>query len=143
MIRHPLRPALCTVLLSAGLSAHSGTPPTPQATHPDLPAMQTSGALQYACGGIDSDESAALRATMKRYPLSLLFARKDGDALANVAVLIQPASGSPMRFTASGPICLLQLPTGHYAIKATTQDGDSHTTMVHVTRTGHTLEFRY
>lgn len=141
MIRHPLRPALCTVLLSAGLSAHSGTPPSP--AHPDLPAMQTNGILQYACGGVGSDESIALRAAMKRYPLSLLFARKDGDYLANVAVLVQPAHGDAMRFTASGPICLLQLPKGHYAIKATTQEGDSHTQMVHVARTGHTVEFRY
>lgn len=132
-----LAAAVTWASLGAVGNAHSQTPSAA------LPAMQTTGALHYACGGIGSDESTAMRAAMKHYPLSLLFARQDGDYLANLAVLIQPQNGTPLRFMASGPVCLLQLPPGPYTVQATTQDGVRQSHSVHVNRNGQTLNFRY
>lgn len=147
---HFLRAAAIALLLGAGLATANGAPPTkastvaaPAAEAAALPAMQSTGALHYACGGIGSDESIAMRAAMKKHPLSLLFARKDGDYLANLSVVVQPDNGQALRFTAGGPICLLQLPTGSYTVTATTQDGMDQSQQIHVSHNGHTLDFRY
>ena len=130
--------ASCVALL--GTAALTGTA---HAADGQGPATHTAGALQYSCGGIGSDESTAMRSAMKDYPLSLLFARKDGEYLANLAVQIQGPKGEPMAFKASGPICLLKLPRGHYSVKATTQGGESQSQNVDVSHNGHTLDFRY
>ena len=86
--------------------------------------------------------SLALAITLQA-GISLLFARKDGEYLANLAVQIQGPKGEPMAFKATGPICLLKLPRGHYSVKATTQGGESQSQNVDVSHNGHTLDFRY
>lgn len=144
MHTRPLLHARCAAAFGTGaLSFALAFATTAQAADAPLPTLQTAGALQYACGGIGSDESTAMRSAMKDYPLSLLFARKDGEYLANLAVQIQGAQGEAMSFTAAGPVCLLKLPRGHYSVKATTQGGESQSKSVDVGRNGHTLDFRY
>jgi hypothetical protein len=134
-----LRPLASTALLmGACLLAN-----TSHAEEGAVPAFQTTGALRYSCGGIGLDESTTMRGEMTRYPLSLLFARKDGDYLADVAVHIQGASGAPMEFKANGPVCLLQLPAGRYTVRATSAEGVTHSQTVDVQRNGHMLDFRY
>lgn len=107
-----------------------------------IPEMQESGALRYSCGGIGEDESTAMRAAMKNYPLSLLFAEKSGAYLANVAVDVRGKQVSS-QFTADGPVCLIKLPAGSYKITATTKGGSSQTQSVQVGQTPHQLDFRY
>ena len=107
-----------------------------------LPLMQEKGAVQYSCGGIGKDESTAMRAAMKVYPLSLLFAAKDGDYLADVSVDIQSGQGST-QFTANGPVCLVKLPAGAYKVTATTKDGQSQSKSVQTGKSGHSLDFRF
>jgi hypothetical protein len=87
--------------------------------NPAMPAMKSEGAVRYVCGGIGSDESTAMRGAMKSHPLSLLFARKDGTYLADVAVTLQDAGGAPVAsLSASGPVCLIDLPAGRYTVEA-------------------------
>lgn len=128
--------ALAGLLLAASASQA-------QTDNSQIPALQTTGALHYTCGGISSDESKAMRAAMGGYPLALLFARQQGEYLANLAVDIAPSAGPAMRFTADGPICLLKLPAGKYTVKATTEDGQTQSQTVDVGGQGRTLDFRY
>lgn len=87
-----------------------------------MPAMEKQGSGQYACGGIGSDESTAMRAAMKDHPLSLLFARSSGAYLSDVAVTIKKAGGeTAMTLRASGPVCLIDLPAGAYVVEATAE----------------------
>ena len=89
------------------------------ATAQGMPPMQSQGAVKFVCGGIGSDESTAMRAGMKSHPLSLLFARADGAYLAEVGVTVTNAAGNQVLKTrANGPVCLIDLPAGKYAIEA-------------------------
>ena len=109
-----------------------------------IPALQTTGTLQYTCGGIGSDESTAMRSEMKNFPLSLLFAGKNGDYLADLQVHIQGSNlSNPVRFSATGPVCLLKLPSGSYTVKVTSKEGSTQSKDVQVSRNGHTLDFRF
>ena len=109
-----------------------------------IPALQSTGAVHYTCGGIGSDESTAMRSEMKNFPLSLLFAGKNGDYLADLHVEVQGSDAdSPVRFTATGPVCLLKLPSGNYTVKVTSKEGATQSKDVKVSRNGHKLDFRF
>ena len=113
------------------------------ATHAQVPPMNGEGALRWVCGGIGSDESMAMRAAMKSHPLSLLFARKDGAYLAEVAVTVQPdGGGAPMALRANGPVCLVDLPAGKYTVQATVE-GATQKQAVTVGTTPRTADFRF
>jgi hypothetical protein len=95
---------LCTCVLAAA-PAHAQS--------------SSQGAVQYTCGGIGLDESTAMRAAMKDHPLSLLFAQADGSYTAEADVTIKDANGvTTLAMRASGPVCLIDLPAGHYTIEA-------------------------
>ena len=128
-----------TACLALAACAWLGLPARAQG---QIPEMQESGALHYSCGGIGEDESTAMRAAMKNYPLSLLFAEKSGAYLANVTVDIRAKQASG-QFTAEGPICLIKLPAGSYKITATTKGGSSQTQSVQIGKTPRQLDFRY
>ena len=83
-----------------------------------------------------------MRAAMKDYPLSLLFSGQGGEYLADVRVDIR-GGAQDMRFTASGPVCLLRLPEGEYQVQATTRQGSTQNQKVRVGREPHTLGFRF
>ncbi|GAA4358075.1 hypothetical protein GCM10023165_52670 [Variovorax defluvii] len=138
------RPGLCAALACASIAA----PLTSQAqtVNPGagaLPAMKVQGNARFACGGIGSDESGAMRAAMKDHPLSLLFARATGEYLANVDVTIKAAGGdTALAMRASGPVCLVDLPAGRYTVEASTEGmTKSHT--VTVGRGSQTADFRF
>ena len=108
-----------------------------------LPAMKVQGNARFACGGIGSDESNAMRAAMKDHPLALLFARADGAYLANVDVTIKSAGGdTALAMRASGPVCLVDLPAGRYTVQAATE-GVVKTHTVTVGRGSQTADFRF
>ena len=103
-------------LVLAGLAAGAWSAHAQSAA---LPPMKGEGAARYVCGGIGSDESTAMRAAMKDHPLALLFARRDGAYLADVAVTIRDARGAPaLQLQADGPVCLIDLPRGRYTVQA-------------------------
>lgn len=108
-----------------------------------LPQAHTQGSLRYSCGGIGLDESTAMRAAMKEHPLSLLFAAAGGAYEADVRVTVKPeGAGEPHSFTASGPICLLNLPAGRYAVEAE-MAGKTQRQSVEVGKSPRTLDFRF
>ncbi|CAD6541908.1 hypothetical protein LMG27952_03842 [Paraburkholderia hiiakae] len=87
-----------------------------------LPAAQHKGDIAYLSGGIGSDQSAAFKSAMHRYPLSLEFARQSAggnEYLANVPVKIADMHGTPLLSTRTrGPFMLVSIPDGHYVITA-------------------------
>ena len=78
--------------------------------------------MQYV-SGIGLDESEALKAAAKDYPLALTFAAQVGgkaDYVADVTVAIHDGQGKPvLRATSEGPYMLVKLPAGDYKVSAT------------------------
>ena len=126
---------LCAALLSA------------TGAHAQHPALQKAGDLQYVCGGIGIDESTAMRAAMKDYPLSLLFATQSGDYLAKIQVVIEGEKGAQVgQFEAQGPVCLVRLDAGRYTVKASAEGGKTIGHSVEVVPAGtpgKTLDYRF
>ncbi len=116
--------------------------PAPSAA---LPETKTQGSLRYTCGGISVDESQAMRAAMKDHPLSLLFAAQGGAYLADVQVKLVPqgwGDAGALTFTASGPVCLLDLPAGSYEVEASAGGKEKRQTVM-VGKDAKTLDFRF
>lgn len=86
-----------------------------------LPQAKTEHGVTYVSGGIGQDESSALKAEAKSYPLSVVFAAgRQDEYLAEVPVTIKDRSGRTVLDTVSrGPIMLVRLPAGRYRIAAT------------------------
>jgi hypothetical protein len=125
---------------AAPLMAHAQTVDPGTGT---MPAMKVQGNARFACGGVGSDESNAMRAAMKDHPLALLFARATGEYLANVDVTIKSAGGdTALEMRASGPVCLIDLPAGRYTIEARSE-GMTKTHTVMVGRGSQTADFRF
>ena len=128
----------CTMAaaMALGSMAFAGILSTAQA---GLPPVQQQGSVQYVSGGIGLDESEAMKAAAKDYPLALTFAaQRDGkaDYVANVAVTISDAQGKAvLQATAEGPYMLVKLPAGSYKISAT-YDGQAQDREVTVQGTG-------
>lgn len=89
-----------------------------------------------------ADESAGMRAAMKDYPLSLLFARADGAYEASVDVRIPLEDGDAVQWQAGGPVCLLQLAAGRYLV-GVQGAGQSHRRVVRAGKVPHTLDFGF
>ncbi|ARP87009.1 carboxypeptidase-like regulatory domain-containing protein [Bordetella genomosp. 9] len=89
----------------------------------DLPPVQTQGNVQYVTGGVGLDESTAMKAAEKDYPLTLVFAQKQGDQnvyTADVPVTITDNKGATvLQATTNGPYMLVKLPPGQYTIRST------------------------
>jgi hypothetical protein len=108
-----------------------------------VPAEVPAAAAQYRCGGIGTDESVAMRAAMKDYPLSLLFARASGAYLADVAVTVKDSSGATaLAMQANGPVCLVDLPPGRYSVEAAL-GGVTKTQVVTLGGGSKTADFRF
>lgn len=52
-------------------------------------------------------------------------------------------AGAAQRFTASGPVCLVQLPASHYTVLATTDKGRSLSCSVDVGKGAKSLDFSF
>ncbi|MFD1554348.1 carboxypeptidase regulatory-like domain-containing protein [Paraburkholderia silviterrae] len=126
----------------AATSGSSGTTAA-QAAAGVLPPAQHAGSISYLSGGIGSDQSAAFKAAMTRYPLSLEFARESASGneyLANVPVKISDAHGQPLLSTrTNGPFMLVTLPNGHYVVTAS-HDGKTVQRAVDIGKTSHAHE---
>lgn len=85
-----------------------------------LPQAKTENGITYLAGGIGRDESAAMKAEAKDYPLSMVFSGGKHNAyLADIKVTIKDHAGKAMLDTvADGPIMLVKLPAGKYAVAA-------------------------
>jgi hypothetical protein len=87
-----------------------------------LPSLQEhhDHGIAWVSGGIGSDESHALKAQAAHYPLSLVFsAGKNDEYLADIHVLVKDKAGRKLLDTvSSGPLMLVRLPAGDYAVSA-------------------------
>ena len=104
------------ILLLGTLSAGAGAQPL---------TMQEQAGVRWLCGGIGVSEREAFAKLESQANLKLVFAAgKEGAYLADVGVVVSDPSGKkvPLRFTASGPICLIAAPAGHYRVEATYHD---------------------
>lgn len=111
---------LAASLLAAGLM--HGTAAWAQ-TDSALPAVKTSGNVEYLSGGIGLDESTAIKSVAGQWPLSLVFSVKSGaraEYASNVALVVRDAKGAVVLETSgSGPYLLAKLEPGTYELHAT------------------------
>jgi hypothetical protein len=85
-----------------------------------LPQPKTDYGITYLSGGIGSDESSAMKAEAKNYPLSVvLSAGREGAYVADVPITIKDAAGEKVLNVTGGPIVLVKLLPGRYTISAT------------------------
>ncbi|HEV3239217.1 MAG TPA: carboxypeptidase regulatory-like domain-containing protein [Casimicrobiaceae bacterium] len=114
-IAHRLFPA---ALAFAGLAGASVA--QEQAGFP--PPERVQGSVSYVSGGIGSDEAATLREAAAAYPLTLEFTAPSGglrgEYVSDAKVEIRDRQGRPvLSTTAEGPLVLVRLPSGTYAVE--------------------------
>jgi hypothetical protein len=130
-------------LISAAAILAAGTCQIAMAATPALPPLQHSGNIGYLSGGIGSDQSAAIKSVMGKYPLTLEFAGKTtsgNEYLADVPVQIADAHGTTLLKTDShGPFMLVTLPDGRYTVTAR-HDGKTQRRTVNIASTAHAHE---
>jgi hypothetical protein len=106
----------------------------------NLPPLHQEGAVTYLSGGVGSDQSAAIKDVMHKYPLVLEFAGKSNhgnEYLADIPVHITDMKGATLlKATSHGPFMLASLPAGRYKISAS-HDGKTQQRVVDVTSSGH------
>ncbi len=101
--------AFGSALLVAALQAGAAT----------LPVARTQNGVAYVTGGIGEDEAAAMRAEARHYPVSMFFtAGRDNAFLADVKVAVKNKAGKELLSTQAGPILLVNVPSGTYAVTA-------------------------
>lgn len=91
---------------------------------PSTPALQTQqqGDITFVSGGASSDDRDALKQIENQYNLRLMFAARNGDYLANIAVTLSDARGNAVLDTiAEGPIFYAHVPPGRYRLTVSNQ----------------------
>jgi hypothetical protein len=91
---------------------------------PSPPALQTQqqGNITFVGGGAGDDDRNALKQVENQYNLRLLFAARNGDYLADVAVTLSDARGNAVLDTiADGPIFYAHVPPGRYRLTVSNQ----------------------
>jgi hypothetical protein len=80
------------------------------------------GNISYVSGGIGEDSRERLKAFASAFNLKLLLAKKSGEYLGDVEVVINDAKGRELiKAVAEGPIFMANLPPGSYEVAATTE----------------------
>jgi len=109
--------------LRAGALVLAGCGGLTVASADELPAMQRQGGIEYLSGGIGLEESTAIEAESRKWPLTLLFsARRWQRAVytADAKVSLRDGQGRLLlQVQADGPFLLLRLPPGTYTADAT------------------------
>lgn len=114
LIHSPIAVAALGMLLVAGSPAQAASA---------LPAVHTSGHVEYMSGGIGQREEAAIERASKRWPLTVEFAEKHkprAEFVADVKTTVRDAKGhAVLQVNADGPFLLAKLAPGSYVIDAT------------------------
>ncbi|MCA8024824.1 carboxypeptidase regulatory-like domain-containing protein [Burkholderia cepacia] len=118
-MKYSSRTALGVVAVTIAVFAHDAF----SAEQASLPQPERAGNVTYLSGGIGSDQSAAIKQQMGKYPLVLEFAghtSSGNDYLADVPVKIVDARGKTVLSTrTTGPFLLVSMPDGRYTVSAT------------------------
>jgi hypothetical protein len=83
------------------------------------------GDVRWVCAGVGEDERENLAKLEPGSSLKLVFAAgSQGHYLAAVDVILSDREGKrpALKFTAQGPICLVQAPAGRYRLEASFRD---------------------
>ncbi len=102
-------------------------PPMPNQARqqtPSTPALQTQqqGNITFVSGGASGDDRDALKQIESQYNLRLMFAARNGDYLANIAVTLSDARGNAVLDTiAEGPLFYAHVPPGRYRLTVSSQ----------------------
>lgn len=95
----------------------------PLANASDLPTVQQQGGIEYLSGGIGLEESTAIDAESRKWPLTLLFSAKRWQRsvyTADAKVSLRDGhSKLLLQMQADGPFLLLRLVPGTYVVEAT------------------------
>lgn len=92
-------------------------PPEPAALQP-----QQQGNITFVSGGAGDEDRDALKQVESQYNLRLLFAARNGDYLADIAVTLSDARGNAVLDTiADGPIFYARVPPGRYRLTVSNQ----------------------
>jgi hypothetical protein len=92
------------------------------AESPDTETVVMVGNVSYVSGGVGEESRERLKAFASAFNLKLLLARKSGEYLGDVGVVITDATGAKiLTATAEGPIFMANLPAGSYEVAATTE----------------------
>ena len=85
-----------------------------------LPQVRTKGVISYVRGGIGKNEALAMKSAERNYPLSLVFSEGKHNAyVADIDVTIKNhADKVVLQTNSEGPIMLVKLPPGKYAVSA-------------------------
>lgn len=90
------------------------------AEFPDNETVIMAGNISYVSGGIGEDSRERLQAFAAAFNLKLLMAKKSGDYLADIQIVISDVTGKALlQATSEGPIFMANLPDGSYEISAT------------------------
>ena len=104
-----------------------------------LPAGAQDRSVRALSGGAGSDEATQMRQQQSRYSAAMIFARPGGEYLADVKVRITRADGTLVyEHPAAGPWLLIDLPPGHYRVRAE-QAGQARSTQLDIAR-GRTVQ---
>ena len=88
------------------------------------PALPDNARIEYINGGFGTEEADRMRALSTEFPVRLTFSRHNGtqntdEFVADVNIRVTDSGGRTVLNVASqGPIFLLRLPEGSYAIEA-------------------------
>lgn len=91
---------------------------------PPLDAMPRQGQMGYVNGGFGEEQADLLRDMSSQFPVRLTFSRHNGthntdEFVADVNLRVTDSAGQTVLNLASqGPIFLLRLPAGSYAVEA-------------------------
>ncbi len=108
-------------------------------TAAQLPVLQHYEGIPYISGGIGEDEREAMRSISRDYNLKLVFAIKEGNYLADIAVLIKDAEDKTMLDAVSdGPWFFTRLSPGIYTVTAT-MTGKAKTQKAQIKPTGQSV----
>ena len=129
-------------VMLAALIGFAWTVPTASARADEV-VMAPSG-VTYVTGGAGTEAVDRLRAMEKDFNLKLVFARNNGEYLADVDVSVVDGANQVVLHTASeGPLLLAKLPAGNYQVNAN-YHGSVERRAVAVGPTGlRTLDFRW
>ena len=82
--------------------------------------VRQSGDIAYISGGVSEEARESLGAMARDFNLKLVMATKGGAYLSDVGIVVSDARGQPLLDVKSeGPWFLARLPSGNYAVEAT------------------------
>lgn len=95
---------------------------------------------RFVTGGVGGDEQAELEALRKQFNLRILTARrKSGEFLADAKVTIMQRGRLVLAADMNGPLMLIELPPGAYAVRVEAEGRPIDQTVVIMPRDGREL----